>query len=207
MAQLPFSLSPHLRPPPTPSLPRTPSRPLLTMDGQAWGLPPELHPPPLQPLQRSASWDVRAKLESRVTAYQQTWAERCEQVEKGKVFAEKIAQRRGLDAQVSDFKARLRTPKVRSARELLGTPLSGAMTPFKMESVITGRRDAMHAMHTDCIKREEQQKREEIAMREATFARDRAEALRAMREESDFRTQLMSTLKSGRSHRRFLRKN
>lgn len=126
-------------------------------------------------------------VERRNAAYAETWRQHVGHAAKARHMTLELARRRQLEAAAVEACARRGRSRVLSAQRLLGTPLPAGMTPLEFESHATGRREALHAMHVDCIQREEQARRQQLAQREATLAADRAEMNRFLEAEAQRR--------------------
>ena len=137
-------------------------------------------------LKNSLSLPDIAQVDRRNQAYKTGWIAQVTRVEELETAA---AERRRAAQAGPRCIAREASATARDGAKNQATPLPANITPLEFESKTTGLREAQAEMHQDCLRREEAARREQIARREATWAADRAEALKFLREEASFRVQ------------------
>ena len=138
-------------------------------------------------------------------AFAETWRQRVDWHADAQAHAVVRANRLKHAASVADLRTDSRQSVVHSARRLLGTPLPAGMTPRDFETVSASRREALNAMHADCLRREERARQHDLARRAAVLAADQAETLGHLKAEAAFRVQSnRAMLEKELAHRRTL---
>jgi len=194
-------------------IPRSPSRspgaPLVAsylndQSSQPWR--------PKSQLKASLSLPDLQEVDRHNIAYGVSWRSQIEEHKQAQEHSVKMAERyKHLAAVVEEGREQRDRPRMEAARRVLGTPLPAneiqfaALKPLQYEQIAADRREAMHHLHVDCLRREEVARRCHIASREATLAADRAETLSHLRVEAMFRVRANhAQLEEALQHKRTL---